>query len=92
MITPERLGAVVKAFNMPKQPEILWYIAPKHARLELGEQIQLLLETSKVLATMEWIDYGVLLIVWATSSLNDVSEILTNIAIICGIPITVLAY
>lgn len=92
MITPERLGAVVKECDMPKPPELLWYIAPEHARLELGEQIQLLLETSKVLATMEWIEYGVLLIIWASNSLNDVADILMNIAFICGIPITTLAY
>ena len=92
MITPERLGSVVKAFHMPKQPEILWYIAPQHARLELGEQIQLLRETPKVIASIKWIEGGVLIIIWTTNSLNDVSETLTNIAVICGIPITVLAY
>ncbi len=77
---------------MPAPPELLWYIAQEHARLELGEQLQLLLETSKAWAAIKWIEGGLLVIVRTTSSLDGVTDILMNIACICGIPIATLAH
>lgn len=85
-------GAEVRSYGMPKEPELLWYIEPENARMTLCEQLELLLGTPKVLATLAWMPKGgLLLIVWATAELNGLEEALLDIADYSGIPITTLA-
>ena len=91
MTNPTEWGAHVRSFGMPHEPELIWYIQPEYARTSLGEQLGLLLESSKVMGTIAWINGGILLIVWATSNVNGIEEALKDIADYSGIPITTLA-
>ena len=92
MTEPAVWGAKIRSYGMPTEPELLWYIEPENARMTLCEQLELLLGTPKVLATVAWMPKGgVLLIVWATAELNGLEAALLDIADNSGIPITTLA-
>lgn len=92
MIEPADWGAEVRSYQKPYEPEMIWYIEPKHARMTLGEQLLLVVNTAKVMADIAWLESGgILLIVWATAELNALEEALWIIADLCGIPIVTLA-
>lgn len=91
MAQPEDWGAVVRAHKMPHEPEMIWYIEPDYARMTLSEQLELVLSAAKIMATVDWIQSGgILLIIWTTVELNGLEEALLDIARNCGIPITTL--
>lgn len=78
--TPEKWGAVIRSFRHPYEPALLWYISAENATLNLGKALEEVAEAAKVILDIAWIDGGLLLIVWATGSLDGLTQTFLDVA------------
>jgi hypothetical protein len=88
---PERWGSEIRAFQKPYEPALIWFITPDLAYLSMMRQFEGVLDAPKVLSDLVFIDGGILIIIWATVSLEDLTDLFESIALFGVIPIRILA-
>jgi hypothetical protein len=88
---PERWGFEIKAFQKPYEPVLIWFIDPELATLNMMDQFKEVLDASKVLGDLVWIEGGILIIIWATAALDELTNLFESIALFGVIPIRTLA-
>lgn len=82
-------GDEIRSYHMPRDPVAIWFISEQRASLALASKLGYLLETPKIMASFSWIDRGaILVIIWATSSLEGTTKATEDIATRCCVPIS----
>ncbi len=83
---PELWGDCIRAYRKPYPPQLIWFVTGQYATLTLVDQLNLLFDDPKVIGEIAWINGGLLIIIWATMSLDGVTKILTDAALMRFIP------
>ncbi|MFM2423827.1 MAG: hypothetical protein RLZZ70_214 [Candidatus Parcubacteria bacterium] len=83
---PEIWGDCVRSYQRPYHPQLIWFITSQYATLSLGEQLELFFDDPKVIGEIAWVNNGMLIIIWAAKSLDGITKILTDAALMYCIP------
>jgi hypothetical protein len=85
----ELIAPAIAAYQMPHPPEAILYISRHKAVLGIAYPLQALLENPKTLVDVEWLNGALLIIVWTAQALEELTELLLDVAGDCGIPISI---